>query len=105
MSRAATGVKMQSNGQGTFGGSVKWSSDVLDPISGINIARRPRGVACACAVSRWSTGQGQKFAVVKRSRPFLDGQKILTPVAALDTAPMGVTPPPLVEYVGDKIVQ
>ena len=43
VSRAATGVKMQSNGQGTFGGSVKRSSSVLGPIS--SIARRPRGVA------------------------------------------------------------
>ena len=43
VSRAATGVKMQSNGQGTFWGSVKRSSGVLGPISGI--ARRPRGVA------------------------------------------------------------
>ncbi|MCG8621098.1 MAG: hypothetical protein MJE68_03715 [Proteobacteria bacterium] len=42
MSRAATGVKMQSNGQGTFWGSVKRSSGVLGPTSGI--ARRPRGV-------------------------------------------------------------
>ena len=32
---------------------------------------------CACAVNRWSLGmgQGQKFGVVKRSRPFFDGQK------------------------------
>ena len=56
VSRAATGVKMQSNGQGTFWGSVKRSSGVLGLIS--SIARRP----------------------------------ILTPVAALDTASMGVTP-------------
>ena len=43
VSRAATGVKMQSNGQGTFWGSVKRSSSVLGPIS--SIARWPRGVA------------------------------------------------------------
>ena len=43
VSKAATGVKMQSNGQGTFWGSVKRSSGVLGPIS--SIARRPRGVA------------------------------------------------------------
>ena len=43
MSRAATGVKMQSNGQGTFWGSVKRTSGVLGPI--YSIARLPRGVA------------------------------------------------------------
>ena len=65
VSRAATGVKMQSNGQGTFWGSVKRSSGVLGPIS--SIARWPRGVAEILRM--------RKFAVVKRSRPFLDGQK------------------------------
>ena len=44
---------------------------------------------CACTISRWSTGQGQKFAVVKRS--MFRRSKILTPVAALGTARMGVT--------------
>ena len=39
VSRAATGVKMQSNGQGTFWGSVKRSSGVLGPISGIRGGR------------------------------------------------------------------
>ena len=39
VSRAATAVKMQSNGQDTFWGSVKRSSGVLGPI-----AWRPRGV-------------------------------------------------------------
>ena len=43
VSRAATGVKMQSNGRGTFWGSVKRSSGVLGPIS--SIARWPRGMA------------------------------------------------------------
>ena len=30
---------------------------------------------CACIINQWSTGQEQKLAVVKRSRPFLGGQK------------------------------
>ena len=73
VSRAATAVKMQSNGQGTSWGLVKQSSGVLGPIS--SIARWPRGMA-AYAVSRLSTGEGQKFAIIILwSRPFLDGQK------------------------------
>ena len=43
MSRAATGVKMQSKGQGTFWGLVKQSSGVLGPIS--SIARWPSSMA------------------------------------------------------------
>ncbi len=34
VSRAATGIKMRSNGQGTFWGSVKRSSSVLGTIKG-----------------------------------------------------------------------
>ena len=75
VSRAATVVKMQSKGQGTFWGLVKWSSVVLGPMSSTAGNQEAWPSLCACAVNRWSTGQGQKLAVVKRSRPFLDGQK------------------------------
>ena len=66
VSRAATGVKMQLNSQGTFWGSVKRSSGVLGPISSI-AKRRGRDFAHAQLVdcqrvkgknSTWSSGQG-----------------------------------------------
>ena len=94
VSRAATGVKMRSNGQGTWG-SVKRSSSVLghylrhywrsrgmvDPFAHAQLIDGPQG-------SRAKIRRGQAVKVVFRR------SKILTPVAALDTAPMGVTPPP-----------
>ena len=69
MFRAATGVKMQSNSQGTFWGSVKRSSSVLGPISSMAklAKRRGRDFAHAQLVdgqwvkgknSLWSSGQG-----------------------------------------------
>ena len=89
--RVVTVVKMQSKGQGTFLGSVKRSSDVLGPMSSTAGNQKAWSSLCTCAVNRWSrakTGRGQVVkAIYGRS-------KSLTVVAALDTAPMGVTPPP-----------
>ena len=94
VSRAATGVKMRSNGQGTFWGSVKRSSSVL----GQNLRHywRLRGVADPFAHAQLIDGQGSR-AKIRRGqavKAVFQRSKILTPVAALDTAPMGVTPPP-----------
>ena len=47
MSRAVIIVKMQSIGQGTFWGSVKWSSSVLGTTNGDQEALLS---LCACAV-------------------------------------------------------
>jgi hypothetical protein len=91
VSRAATAVKMQSNGQGTSWGSVKRSSGVSGPylLHYWPVKRRDRDFAHAQLIivngSRIHRGQAVK-AIFRRS-------KILTPVAALDTAPMGVTAP------------
>ena len=41
----------------------------------------------------WSSGQRFFFGVVKWSRDKFSGQKILTPVAGLSTAHIGVTIP------------
>ena len=75
VSRAATGVKMRSNGQGTFWGSVKRSSSVLGHY--LRHYCRSRGVADPFAHAQLIDGQGSraKSGVVKRSRPFFDGQK------------------------------
>ena len=73
VSRAVTAVKMQSKGQGTFLGSVKQSRSVqgLMSIQQLLVIKRHG----TCAVNQWSMGQGQKFAMVKRSRPYLGSQK------------------------------
>ncbi len=79
VSRAATGVKMRSNGQGTFWGSVKRSSSMLGTIYKALLAIKRRGRSfCACAVNRWSrvkgknpawsSGQG-RFSTVKNLDP------------------------------------
>ena len=72
VSRAATGVKMQSNSQGTFWGSVKRSSSVLGALSAVLLAikRRVRSFAHA----QLSMVKGQS-GVVKRLRSLFDGQK------------------------------
>ena len=93
VSRAATGVKMQSNGQGTFGGLVKQSSGVLGPIS--SIARRPRGVVKILRMRSQSMINGSRAKIHRGQvvKAIFKRSKILTPVAALDTVPMGVTSP------------
>ena len=95
VSRAATGVKMRSNCQGTFWGSVKRSSSVLGHY--LRHYWRSRGVVNPFAHAQLIDGQGSR-AKIRRGQAVkadLRRSKILTPVAALDTAPMGVTPPPL----------
>ena len=72
VSRAATGVKMRSNGQGTFWGSVK---QCAGHYIYLRHYWRSRGGADSFAHAQLIDGQGQKSGVVKRSRPFFDGQK------------------------------
>ena len=93
VSRAATGVKMRSNGQGTFWGSVKRSSSVLGHY--LRHYWRSRGVVDPFAHAQLIDGQGSR-AKIRRGqavKAVFRRSKILTPVAALDTAPMGVTSP------------
>ena len=73
VSRAATGVKMRSNGQGTFWGSVKWSNSVLGHYLWHYCDQEAWLILFAHA--QLIDGQGQKSGVVKRLRPFFDGQK------------------------------
>ena len=54
------------------------------------IKRRGRSF-CACAINRWSRAKIRRGQAVKA---VFQRSKILTPVAALDTAPMGSDPPP-----------
>ena len=70
VSRAATEVKLQSKGQGTFWGSVKRSSGVLGPIK-----RRGRAFAHAQLIDGqrvknwpWSNGQGPFWTVKNLDR-------------------------------------
>ena len=60
---------------------------------------RSRGVAelLHSSVGRWSTGQGKKFAVVKRSRPFFDSQKSW-PWSQLSTQRLWECPPCLLVW-------
>ena len=84
---------MQSNGQGTSWGSVKRSSGVRGPISGI--ARRPRGVAETLCMRSYSIVNGSRGKIRRGQvvKAIFGWSKILTAVVAVDTAPMGVTPP------------
>ena len=93
VSRAVTGVKMQSNGQGTFWRSVKQSSGVLGPIA--SIAGQPSGVAEILRMRSYSmvNGARAKIRCGQAVKAIFRWSKILTPVAALDTAHMGVTAP------------
>ena len=93
VSRAATGVKMQSNSQGTFWGSVKRSSSMLGHY--LRHYWRSKGVVDPFAHAQLIDGQGSR-AKIRRGqvvKVVFQRSKILTPVAALDTVPMGVTPP------------
>ena len=93
VSRAATGVKMRSNSQGTFWGSVKRSSGVLG--HHLRHCWQSRGVADPFAHAQLIYGQGSRAKIWRGQvvKAVFRRSKILTPVAALDTAPMGVTPP------------
>ena len=78
VSRAATGVKMRSNGQGTFWGSVKRSSSMLGTIYKALLAIKRRGRSfCACAVNRWSRVKGKNPA-------WSSGQGLFSTVKNLD---------------------
>ena len=95
VSRAATGVKMRSNVQGTFWGSVKRSSSVHVLGHYLRHYWRSRGVADPFAHAQLIDGQGSR-AKIRRGqavKAIFRQSKILTPVAALDTVPMKVTPP------------
>ena len=83
---------MRSNGQGTFWGSVKRSSSVLGHY--LRHYWQSRGVADPFEHAQLIDGQGSR-AKIRRGqvvKAIFRWSKILTPVAALDTAPMRVTP-------------
>ena len=96
VSRAATGVKMRSNGQGTqvlrVGQTVKQSA------VGYYLRHywRSRGVIDRFVHAQLIDSQGSraKIRCGQAVKAVSLRSKILTPVAALDTAPMEVTPPP-----------
>ena len=94
VSRAVTGVKMRSNSQGTFWGSVKRSSSVLGHY--LRHYWRSRGVVDPFVHAQLIDGQGSRAKIHcgQAVKAVFRQSKILTPVAALDTASMGVTPPP-----------
>ena len=102
---AATGVKKRSRGQGLFLESVKWSRTIFklgNSGQDINVLR----VSIAHSVVKCvrSNGQGPICGAVKRSSNKNDGQNFLTPVAAVTTAPIGVTTPCEAQY-GDLHMQ
>ena len=91
---AATGVKKRSRGQGLFWVSVKRSRTIFklgNSCQDINVLR----VRIAHSVVKCvrSNGQGPICGAVKRSSNKNDGQIFLTLVAAVTTAPIGVTTP------------
>ena len=91
---AATGVKKRSRGQGLFLVSVKRSRTIFklgNSGHGINILRVR--IAHSVVECVRSNGQGPICGAVKRSSNKNDGQNFLTPVAAVTTAPIGVTTP------------
>ena len=91
---AATGVKKQSRGQGLFLVSVKWSRTVLKlSNSSQDVYDLCVRIAHSVVKCVWSNGQGPICGAVKRSSNKNDVQNFLTPVAAVTTAPMGVTTP------------
>ena len=89
---AATGVKKRSRGQGLFLVSVRQSRTIFklgNSGQDINVLR----VRIAHSVVKCvrSNGQGPICSAVKRSSNKNDGQNFLIPVAAVTTAPIGVT--------------
>ena len=91
---AATGVKKQSRGQGLFLVSVKRSRSIfkLSNSSQDVYVLRVHIVHSVVKCVR-SNGQGPICDTVKQSSNKKDGQNFLTPVAAVATAPVGVTTP------------
>ena len=89
---AATGVKKQSRGQGLFLMLVKRSRTFFKlSNSGQDVYDLHVRIAHSVVKCVWSNGQGPICSAVKRSSNKNDGQNFLTPVAAVTTAPMGVT--------------
>ena len=91
---AATGVKKRSRGQGLFLVSVKRSRTIFklgNSGQDINVLRMR--IAHSVVKCVWSNSQGPICGAVKRSSNKNDGQNFLTPVAAVTTAPIGVTTP------------
>ena len=89
-----TGVKKWSRGQGLFLVSVKRSRTIFKVgNSGQDINILHVRIAHSVVNCVRSNGQGYICGAVKRSRNKNDGQNFLTPVAAVTTAPIGVTTP------------
>ena len=95
---AVTRVKKQSRGQGLFLVLVKRSRTIFKLSNSsqdvyvlrMRIAHSVRSSQVKCVRSN---GQGPICGAVKWSSNKNDGQNFLTPVAAVTTAPMGVTTP------------
>ena len=88
---AATGVKKRSRGQGLFSVSVKQSWTIFKlGNSGQDIYVLPVRIAHSVVKSN---SQSPFCGTVKWSSNKNDSQNFLTPVAAVTTAPMGVTTP------------
>ena len=91
---AATGVKKQSRGQGLFLVSVKRSRTIFKlSNSGQDVYDLRVRIAHSVVKCVRSNGQGPICSAVKWSSNKNDGQNFLTLVAAVTTAPMGVTTP------------
>ena len=93
VSRAVTAVKMQSNSQGTFLGLVKINGQAVFWVLLTAIKRRGQAL-CMCT---WSLINGSRAKIHRGQavKAIFRQSKILTTVAALDTVPMGVSPPRL----------
>ena len=94
---AATEVKKQSRGQGLFLVSVKRSSTIFKLGNAVKMVAflwpLTLGTVMVSVQCVRSNSQGPVCDAVKRSSNKNDGQNILTPVAAVTTAPMAVTTP------------
>ena len=91
---AATRVKKRSRGQGLFLVSVKRSRTIFKfGNSGQDVYVLRVRIALSVVKCVRSNGQGPICGAVKRSSNKNNGQNFLTPVAAVTTAPMGVTTP------------
>ena len=94
VSRAATRVKMQSNGQGTFWGLVKQSSTVLGHYRSNHLATKKCGRPFAHVQQIHDQGSRAKIQRGQAVKAIFQRSKILTVVVSLDMASTGVTPPP-----------
>ena len=91
---AATGVKKHSRRQGLFLVSVKRSRTIFKlSNSGQDVYDLRVRIAHSVVKCVRSNGHGPICGAVKWSSNKNDGQNLLTPVAAVTTAPIGVTTP------------